>query len=346
MIVRSRKSIRALLPIGAVIAVTAAGAVVAACSSESEEPKAPQEGIGLTKIAPVANGPEAVLPMDATPSPDGNDVYFIAFTTMAADDGVGDVRVPAVFKVSASGGAPTKLHAGKPFGSPFGITISDDGQTLFIADSSADGATGEEGAERSDGRVLSLPAGGGTPALVAGTEHIIPAGIEVMGGSLYVTGRRDGAAGLFRLPVGGGALTTVASGGAFSDPGGVAVARNGDAYVVDTGGVTSATALASVIKIDVAGKTEVIHEGIKVGHPAGIALVNDDSAVLVSALDATEGTDRVYRIELGSRQVRQHSAVIGEFVESAGLHRARNAEVFAWADSHANGTGTVYVLKP
>jgi hypothetical protein len=37
--------------------------------------------------------------------------------------------------------------------------------------------------------------------------------------------------------------------------------------------------------------------------------------------------------------------VIGGFRESAGLHRARNAGVFAWADGRANKTGTVYVLK-
>jgi len=37
---------------------------------------------------------------------------------------------------------------------------------------------------------------------------------------------------------------------------------------------------------------------------------------------------------------------VGAFSESAGLHRAHDADVFAWADSKANGSGTVYVLKP
>ena len=87
-------------------------------------------------------------------------------------------------------------------------------------------------------------------------------------------------------------------------------------------------------------------DGLSVGHPAGIALVNDESAVIVSALDSASGTDRVYRIALADHTVTQLSTTISGFYESAGLHRARNAEVFAWADSHANKHGTVYVLKP
>jgi len=37
--------------------------------------------------------------------------------------------------------------------------------------------------------------------------------------------------------------------------------------------------------------------------------------------------------------------VIGGFNESAGLHRAKGSDKFAWADSRAGGTGTVYVLS-
>ena len=140
-----------------------------------------------------------------------------------------------------------------------------------------------------------------------------------------------------------GAVSAVAP---FSDPGGVAVGRDGVAYVVDTGSAINGQARASVIKVTPDGKTEVLLDGISVGHPAGIALVNDGTALLVSGLNAAQGTDRVFRLDLGSRSVRMLKSQIGDFYESAGLHRARNAEVFAWADSHANGTGTVYVPKP
>lgn len=229
--------------------------------------------------------------------------------------------------------------------SPFNITISDDGQKLFIADSSADGDP-SEAVERSDGRVFTMLVSGGTPTGLAGTEGITPAGIEAMGDSLYVTGRKDGLPGVFKTGIVGGAVSVVKSGAPFTDPGGVAVSKKGEIYVVDTGSATGPQSLASVIRVMPDGATEVIADGISVGHPAGVALTADESAVLVSALDAAEGTDRVFRIQLGDRSLRSFKGPIGEFYESAGLHRARNADVLAWADSHANGHGTVYVLKP
>lgn len=336
---------RSLITVGFVLGtITAAAVSVAACSTESDKKEeGSNEGIGLTQISPVSQVPEAAMPVDATPSPDGSQIYFIAFSSRADADNLKMERVPAIYKVAATGGAPTKLFEGEPLQSPFGITISDDGQTLFIADSSADG---NAESERSDGRVFSMLAAGGSPTALAGTEGITPAGVEALGPSLYITGRKDGMAGLFKTGTSGGGVSAVAVGGPFSDPGGVAVARDGVAYVIDTGSAVNGQALGSVVKVMPDGKTEIILEGLSVGHPAGIALVNDDSAIIVSALDPAEGTDRVFRVELGARSVRQLSATIGQFYESAGLHRARNVDVFAWADSHANGTGTVYVLKP
>ncbi len=336
---------RSLITVAVVLGTIATSAIVAACATEevkSDDKK--DEGIGLKQIDPVANAPEAAMPVDATPSPDGKDIYFIAFSSRMDADGIRVERLPAIYKVSATpGGAPQKLFEGEPLQSPFGITISDDGATLFIADSSADGG-GE--AARSDGRVFSMSAGGGTPVSLAGTEGITPAGIEASGASLYVTGKKDGMAGLFKTGIGGGAVSAVAVGGPFTDPGGVAVTRSGIAYVIDTGSATGSQSLASVVKIMPGGKTEILLDGLSVGHPAGIALVNDESAILVSGLDRAQGTDRVFRVSLGDRSVTTLSEKIGDFYESAGLHRARNSEVFAWADSHANGTGTVYVLKP
>ena len=340
---------RSLLTVGIVVGTFATSAIVAACSAEESKEEKSDEGIGLAQIQPVANAAEASTPVDATPSPDGSSIYFIAFTSRMDADGIRMERVPAIFKTtSAPGGVAQKLFAGAPLQSPFGITISDDGNTLFIADSSADGSAPDtEGAERSDGRVFAMSAGGGSPTALAGTEGITPAGIEASGASLYVTGRgKDGLAGLFKTGIGGGAVSAVAVGGVFSDPGGVAVTRDGIAYVVDTGSATGSQSLASVIKVTPDGKTEVVLEGLTVGHPAGIALVLDESAILVSGLDNAEGTDRVFRVQLGDKSVTRLSTTIGEFYESAGLHRARNTEVFAWADSHANTHGTVYVLKP
>lgn len=336
---KAKSKARVLLRAITVVGTIGTAVLGAACSKETSTKNEDDQGIGVSSIDPVANGPETEMPVDATPSPDGSEIYFIAYTRAAGPDGIGFERLPAIFKVAATGGAPAKLHEGAPLGSPFGITISDDGQTLFIADSGAD--TSED---RSDGMVFSMGVGGGAPSPLAGTEGMAPGGVEAMGDTLWITGRKDGKAGLFRTGLGGGSVTPVAV-GMFTDPSGVAVTKKGEAYVVDSGGELSERALASVVKVTPDGATEILVDGIAVGHPGGIALVSDDSAVLVSGLDPAKGTDVVFRVELGSRQVKRFSDVIGEFYESAGLHRARNADVFAWADSHANKTGTVYVLR-
>jgi hypothetical protein len=296
--------------------------------------------IGVTSVEPGAKGGDVNFPVDATPSPDGSEIYFISYPTRSDEDGIGQIRLPAIFKSPASGGgAPTKLHEGAPLGAPFGITISDDGTTLFIADSSASNA----GDEKAGGRIFSMPAGGGAPSPIAGTEGYNPGGVEHLAGVTYFTGRKDGKAGAYKIA--GGAVSPVAEGAPFVDPSGIAVAKNGDVFVVDSGDAYAGQALASVVRIGAGGTTEVVTDGLRVGHPAGIALVPNETAVLVSALDRGKGTDVVYRLELGAKTLTSFSDIIGDFYESAGLHRARAAGVFAWADSHANGTGTVYVLK-
>jgi sugar lactone lactonase YvrE len=316
-----------------VLGVVAAAVVANACSKEVDSEKS-------IAIDPVANDPSLELPVDATPSPDGTEVYFIASKKAPGEEGVGIERRFGIYKVSAAGGAITALHEGDPLVSPFGITISDDGRTLFIADSAAD--TSED---RSDGRVYAMLASGGTPSALAGTESLAPGGVEAMADSLYITGKKDGKAGLFKTGLLGGNVTTLASGDLFTDPSGVAVTKKGEAFVVSSGSATSAQSQASVVKVMPDGKTELVIEGISVGHPAGAALSLDESTLFVSGLDNAKGTDVVFKIDLASREVTELSEKIADFTESAGLHRARNADVFAWADSHANRTGTVYVLR-
>jgi sugar lactone lactonase YvrE len=319
--------------IGIILAAAASAAVaVAACSDESSS--------GTTTITPAANDPNIEMPVDATPSPDGTQIYFIANSKVADEDNIGFQRQAAIYRVAATGGPVTKLFQGEPLVSPFGITISGDGQTLYIADSGS--VTSEE---RSDGRVYSLGVGGGAPTPLAGTDGLAPGGVEVSGDALYITGKKEGRAGLFKTGLGGGDVTAVAVGGVFTDPSGVAIAHNGDAYVVDSGSAVSGQAFASVVKVTPDGKTEVILEGLSVGHPAGIALSADDAKIFVSGFDAAKGTDVVFTVDAKSRQVGAFTDQIAEFTESAGLHRARNSNIFAWADSHANRTGTVYVLK-
>jgi sugar lactone lactonase YvrE len=318
--------------------VAAAAAVNAACSEESSSGE--NNLVAKPSIAPVANDANIESPVDATPSPDGQDIYFIANSKVPGEDNLGYSRQAAIYKVSATGGPITKLHQGDPLVAPFGITISGDGKTLFIADSAA-----QTSEDRSDGKVYTMPSGGGTPSALPGTEGLAPGGVEVAGDTLYITGKKDNKAGLFKTGLGGGAVTPVAVGEHFTDPGGAAVAKNGDVYVVDTGSPMNGEPLASVVKVSPDGKTAVVASGLSVGHPAGIALTNDDSTIYVSGFDSAKGTDVVFAVNAATHEIGTFTDSIENFAESAGLHRARNSNVFAWADGHANGSGTVYVLR-
>jgi sugar lactone lactonase YvrE len=134
-------------------------------------------------------------------------------------------------------------------------------------------------------------------------------------------------------------------GAPFSDPNGIAVTRDGTLYIIDTAAGDITAGSARVIKV--AGSTAIVfHEGLKVGFPAGIALSQDDSVALISAVDPVLGTDVVVRLTLADNKQESISTGIDTFEEAAGLHRAANAEVYAWCDSTANGSGTVYVLTP
>jgi len=316
------RSLKAPLAVGTLIV-----AILAGCSSSSSSD---DNGIGISSIAPAATGDGATFqtPFDATPDPEGTNVYF---TALAADG------TPGVFKTGAAGGPVTTLVSGDPLVAPFGISISDDGQTLFVADASADAtADGED-----SGGIYTLAVAGGKPSLLAGTAGTHPRGVQVEGDAVYFSGFKDGKPGVFKAAVGGGAVTQLGTSDGFSDPSGLAVTKSGAVLVMDSspdGAVGSA-----VIKIDEAGQVSVLKDGLSVGHPAGIALLSDDSAALVSGLDSS-GMDVVYKVDLASGEMKSFNDVIGGFNESAGLHRAKGSDKFAWADSQAGGSGTVYVL--
>jgi DNA-binding beta-propeller fold protein YncE len=291
------------------------------------------EGNGtIGTIQKVANDATFGSPFDATPSPDGKTVYFTAI----GSDGTG-----GVFGVAASGGTATRLDTGNVLVSPFGITVSPDGKELYVADPAAD-----DDAKDLYGAVFVLPAGGGTPTVLGGTQGLAPRSVVVAGGNLYVTAGADGTGGpgVYQTALSGGTPMALAKGAPFVDPSGVAVTQSGDVYVVDT--VASGSSLASVIAVH-GGKASVFVPDLGVGYPAGCALVQDESALLVSGIDKTTRTDVVYRISpLGaSPQVTSFNKTIGSYYEAAGLHRALGADVYAWADSSANGSGTVYLLS-
>lgn len=327
---RSRRLQAGVLLSGVALMVLAAG-----CSKSTDnqptEPTTPNVNDTIN-IAPAANDKaQFVSPRDAVPSPDGLTIYF---TATRPGEGA------AVFKTNADGSGLTKLASGAPFVSPFGITISDDGQTLFVADTGAETET-EEG-----GMVFSLAVAGGTPTALAGTAGTSPRGLEVQGDQLYYSGtsgkRPKAVPAVFKIGVAGGTPTALASGKPLKDPSGIAVTTSGDVYVLDT--AAAATNHATVFSIKGGVVSEFVTD-VMVGYPGGIALSQDDTTLFISALDGTTARDVVFVTNIATKQMSTFTKSIDKFSESAGLHRARHAGVFAWADGNANKSGTVFVLK-
>ncbi|HKU37833.1 MAG TPA: hypothetical protein VJR89_06795, partial [Polyangiales bacterium] len=279
-------------------------------------------------ISVAASDQSTRSPLDATPSPNGARVYYTAF------GGAEGESQPGVFAVAADGGEIQTLALGEPLTAPVNISVSLDGKQLFVADPAASA-------------VFSLPSGGGTPSVLAGTEGYAPRGLVVAKAPdkreyLYFTGRAPDsqAAGLFRMQAGGGAVETVASGEPFADPAGVVVDSRGVAYVVETSPETST---ARVIRV-ANGETSTFAEHIGIGFPAGITVTHDDTTVLVSGLDPDTKRDVVYFVDAASKAISRLTKTVGMFNQPAGLHRAHDADVFAWADSEARDHGSVYLL--
>jgi DNA-binding beta-propeller fold protein YncE len=307
---------------------------VTGCKDEKTPTQLGNGTIGTLK--PAAHDETAfTAPLDATPSSDGSAVYFTARNA----DGAG------VFKADASGSGATALAVGDPIAGPVGLSVSSDDQMLYVADPGA--VVGEQ----DEGVIWTVPTGGGTPEAVSGTAGYIPRGVVVVKlafvDHLFFTGTdpSDGQPGVFRVSPSGGTVDVIAKGEPFSDPHGIAVTQKGDVYVVDSASKDPNSSSARVIAVS-NKSASVLMEGLAVGFPAGIALSQDEASVLVSALDPAKGTDQVVRINIASKEMSSYSDNISSFQESAGLHRAAKAEVYAWADSAADGSGTVYLLSP
>jgi hypothetical protein len=174
------------------------------------------------------------------------------------DDGVAtvyftglDATGATVFKVPDDGSATaatdlnvTGITAG------FGIALSGDGNTIYVADPAFEVSTAVAGAATPLGQIVSSAKAGGAAAAVTGTQGYVPVALAVLtAGStdtLYFTGQdpANGKWGLFSVAAAGGTVATVAEGTPFINPSGLVVVPGagtaaGTAYVVDRGQVIS-----------------------------------------------------------------------------------------------------------
>ncbi|MET0385168.1 MAG: hypothetical protein ABW321_04375 [Polyangiales bacterium] len=294
------------------------------------------EEVSLPEIRVAAHAESVHHPIDATPSPDGSRVYYLA----SQRDERGEDHAGVFAVASDGGGAGTidTVAVGEPLLSPVGIAISRDGQQLYVADAAS-------GADATGG-LFAIASGGGAIAAISGSEGYRPAGLTTAGRArdeqLFFTGRdpQTAEAGLFRISPAGGVPEVVAAGVPFEQPGGVALTAAGDAYVAD---VTEHNARVLRVRD---GQVEPFVENIGLGYPAGVALSHDERKLLVSGVDPATKHDVVYFVELASGEVSRLTQVVGAHSEAAGLHRAHDRELYAWADSQADTTGAVYTVEP
>jgi sugar lactone lactonase YvrE len=309
-------------------------------SSTSTSTSTGTGGTGGSHMASVNAAAAAGTPFDATPNSTGKTLYF----TANGVNGLGVYQAPADgSNMGATAVYPTAPNdPNDPFIAPFGIAISSDDKTLFVAD---------PGAGTADlGTIFVVPAGGGTPTALAGTDGTVPRGLDIVveGGKdqLYFTGSKITAGmptltGVYSMPASGNSLGVVFMGPPFMDPSGIAVASNGDIYVIDT--ISSASNTAEVYVIPKGGMPQLVVSDLRTGYPAGAALSMDEKTLYVSGLNAATMTDRVVAIDVATKTATEQLAMeIGSNVEAGGLHRAKGADVFAWADLTAGGIGTVY----
>lgn len=312
--------------------------VLSGCESQRPAPLGPAPGDGTIKdlTAAATAGPATFrAPLDAALSPDGKTAYFVA---LAGDEA-------AVFRTPAPSSEPPALLAkGGRLVSPFGVDVSSDGATLVLADSSAL----PESDEGEPGALLVLSSSGGTPQPLAGTAGYRPRGVVVVktasGDVVYFSGRERGTGepGVFSVPLGGGTVSVVAKGGPFVEPSGLAVDAAGTVYTADVGDPDGQN--ARVLEV-AQGTPRVFLANVAVGYPAGVALSQDEKTLLLSARHPQARTDAVVRAPVGGGEIELITGGIDAFEEPAGLHRARSADTYIWADSAANGGGTVYVIN-
>jgi len=286
---------------------------------------------------------------DAAPTADGSTIFF---TGVDANHNAG------VFKqdLCTSGSTTSVVYTGSAFDAPFGIALSTDDSTIFVADPSAAQDPTFANPLQDKGCLYKLPASGGVaPTILVGSvaPRSVTVNNEAGADQVYFTGidGTNGLPGVFKTPAAGsGAVTVVAEGSPFVDPAGIAVAANGDVYVVDT---IASSANGVIIRVPQGTTTGAAFvSNIQVGYPAGIGILDDGSQLLVSSLGLYAASDILLQVEVASMALGNNTTgvAVAGYSEAAGLHRAAHANVFAWADTKATptgmtGVGTVFVIQ-
>jgi DNA-binding beta-propeller fold protein YncE len=291
-------------------------------------------------------------PVDATLDPAAKNIYFIA----------NSARGMGVFKTSINGGTVVSLTVGAPFTQPLGVDISTDGQTIFVADSSVPAQSRFRRPQLAKGMLFRIPVGGGTPVAVAGTECTAPRGLTLTQENgvemIYFTGidPHDDQPAVMKIPAAGGTLTVIDKGAPLVLPTGIAVSKEGTIYISDQARATQGTdnvfrisqkhetdqsSSTATSPLDTASSHRELLATVRGGNPAGVALTQNGTLLLVSSHDDRLGASQVLVINTSTLHKGIVNTVIGTNDASGGLHRAYNSSEMVWVDLD----GRIYVVK-
>ena len=290
----------------------------------------------LSSRAIVECGMVCTRPLDAVLTANGSVVFFTAFTS---------TREPAVFRATvpapgAQPATPTVVTMGGSLRYPIGLAISNDDNTLYIADQTADRGT-DEGV----GVVFSLAAGGGMPsALTLGTDLVHPVAVTTSfdGNELFISAqRRDDmgtARALFRVARAGGTPTVVTTD--LVDPSGISQGAAGNIIVHDTrrGGARSATAVTVGAMSNTA-----LAGNLVANYPAGLALAMDSRSALFSGADPESAGLLTFSANDG--RVSAPASLSMGMETPRGIHRARMSDNYAVADESAGASGRIFLVS-
>ena len=282
---------------------------------------------------------ELSSPSDAVPGRDSSGqigCYYIALSDTGDEE---EGMVGSLYFADTKGGAPRELVTG--FEGPFGVVLSPDQSTAFVADTGVSGApTGST--ETAGGAVYSVSISGGTKQML-GAAGYQPRSLEVIAdGTLYFSGNdpNDGQPGIFSLS-GRGTVAAVKKGAPLDDPSGVAARRDGsEIYLVDSAGGQDGTAVIYRLS---GGNVEVFVDGLQTGYPAGAALSADEKFLLVSGLSAAGGTALIHRINLADKSVEVIRKKDATENAAGGVHRLYDGDKYCWSYPAPIGGGVFFL---
>ena len=299
-----------------------------ACSGNDrpgDPPELPKEP--PTDVSMVATG-QFDSPMDAVASPDGSMFYFTAHRT-----GSESSESAAVFSVPAVGGSETIVFHGTPLEDPGGLLMSCDGSFLIVADLSYRGGDTNLELESPNSPLYRLDLESKRLSRLDASGVGEAAGVA-MGPdceTLFVTGYDvDGNAALFRLPLAGGVAEVVKAGSPLRSPSGVYVDADQVAWVMDQ--LPEEPLGGALWAITPDGTTTSVVDQLELSEPAGVSLTAGGGTAVIPTL-SEDGRGQLLTVDIASGTT---TIVESEMVEPAGLRTAREAGVFAIADSNSD----------